>query len=95
MVIGPDKQSIQKMKGLSRQIVFLLSQQKYLFWVLIKRASVCLFVCVEVLQPSQFIGVMSSTVSYLATFFTGQASSSKRLNSIVQILLPDTDNCPS
>ena len=32
---------------------------------------VCLFVCVEVLRPSQPNGVMSSAVSYLA--FTGQA----------------------
>ena len=34
---------------------------------------VCLFVCVEVLWPSQPIGVMSSTVSLPNHTFTGQA----------------------
>ena len=34
---------------------------------------VCLFVCVEVLQPSQPNGVMSSTVSLPNHMFTGQA----------------------
>ena len=32
---------------------------------------------------------------YLTTLFTGQTLSSKRLTSIVQILSPGTDNCPS
>ena len=41
-----------------------------------------LFVCVEVLRPSQPNGVMLSTVS-------------KWLTSIVHILLSETDNCPS
>ena len=54
-----------------------------------------LFVCVEVLRPSQPNGVMSSTVSLPNHTFTGQAKSSKRLTSIVHILLPETDNCPS
>ena len=40
-------------------------------------------------------GVMSSAVSLLNHIFTGQAQSSKRLTSIVHILLPETDNCPS
>ena len=52
---------------------------------------VCLFVCVEVLRPN---GVMSSAVSLPNHTFTGQASS-KRLTSIVHILSPETDNCPS
>ena len=52
-------------------------------------------VCVEVLQPSQPNGVMSSTVSLPNHTFTGQALSSKRLTSIVYILSPETDNCPS
>ena len=55
---------------------------------------VCLFVF-EVLRPSQPNGVMSSTVSLPNHTFTGQALSSKRLTSIVHILSPETDNCPS
>ena len=54
-----------------------------------------LFVCVEVLRPSQPNGVMSSAVSLLNHTFTGQAKSSKRLISSVHILSPETDNCPS
>ena len=54
-----------------------------------------LFVCVEVLRPSQPNGVMSSAVSLPNHTFTGQAKSSKRLTSIVHILSPETDNCPS
>ena len=53
------------------------------------------FVCVEVLRPSQPNGVMSSTVNLPNHMFTGQAWSSKRLTSIVHILSPETDNCPS
>ena len=56
---------------------------------------VCLFVCVEVLQPSQPNGVMSSAVSLPNHTLTGQACSSKRLTSIVHSLSPETDNCPS
>ena len=55
---------------------------------------VCLFVCIEVLRPSQPNGVMSSTVS-LPNTFTGQDESSKQLTSIVHIFSPDTDSCPS
>ena len=55
---------------------------------------VCLFVCVEVLRPSQPNGVMSSMASLPNPTFTGQAYSSKQLTSIVHILLPETDNCP-
>ena len=40
-------------------------------------------------------GVMSSAVSLPNHTFTGQALSSKRLTSIVHILSPETDNCPS
>ena len=54
-----------------------------------------LFVCVEVLRPSQPNGVMSSVVSLPNHTFTGQALSSKRLTSSVHILSPETDNCPS
>ena len=53
------------------------------------------FVCVEVLRPSQPNGVMSSAVSLPNHTFTGQAYSSKPLTSIVHILSPETDNCPS
>ena len=35
--------------------------------------AVCLFVCVEVLRPSQPSGVMSSVVSLSNHMFTGQA----------------------
>ena len=38
---------------------------------------------------------MLSTVSLPDHTFTGQTWSSKRLTSIVHILLPETDNCPS
>ena len=55
----------------------------------------CLFVCVEVLRPSQPKGVMSSAASLPNHKFTGQALSSKRLTSIVHIPSPETDNCPS
>ena len=54
-----------------------------------------LFVCVEVLWPSQSNGVMSTVVSLSNPTFTGQTSSSKQLTSIVCILSPNTDNCPS
>ena len=53
------------------------------------------FVCVEVLRPSQPNGVMSSAVSLPNHTCTGQAKSSKRLTSIVHILSPETDNCLS
>ena len=54
-----------------------------------------MLVCVEVLWPSQPNGVISSAVSLPNHTFTGQAWSSKRLTSIVHILSPETDNCPS
>ena len=38
---------------------------------------------------------MSSAVSFANHTFTGQAYSSKRLTSIMHILMPETDNCPS
>ena len=47
---------------------------------------------VSVLRPRQPIWVISSAVSLLNHTFTGQA---KRLTSIVRILSPETDNCPS
>ena len=46
------------------------------------------FLCVEVLQPSQPNGVMSSAVNLPNHMFTGQTWSSKRLTSIVHILSP-------
>ena len=52
------------------------------------------FVCVEVLRPSQPNVVMLSAVSLPNHRFTGQRYS-KRLNSIVHILSPETDNSPS
>ena len=58
-------------------------------------ANTTLFVCVEVLRPSQPNGVMSSAVSLPNHTFTWQAKSSKRLTSIVHILSPETDYCPS
>ena len=58
-------------------------------------ADYVMFVCVEVLRPSQPLGVMSSTVGLPNHTFTGQDYSSKRLTSILHILLPETDNCPS
>ena len=54
-----------------------------------------LFVCVELLGPSQPNGVMSSVVSLSNHTCAGQASSSKWLTSFVYILSPETDNCPS
>ena len=62
------------------------------FW---HRCWCCLFVCVEVLRPSQPNWVMLIAVSLPNHTFTGQALSSKRITSIVHILLPETDNCPS
>ena len=50
---------------------------------------------VMVLRPSQPNGVMSSAVSLPNHTFTGQALSSTRLTSIVHILSPETDSCPS
>ena len=38
---------------------------------------------------------MSSAVSLHSHTFTGQAKSSKRFTSVVHILSPETDNCPS
>ena len=70
------------------------------FWLLIFVVCflsflVILFVCVDVLRPSQPNGVMLSMVSLPSHTFTGQAYSSKRLTSIVHILLPESNNCPS
>ena len=50
---------------------------------------------VEVLRPSQPNGVMLSAVSLPNHTFTGRLSPLKRLTSIVYILSPETDNCPS
>ena len=54
-----------------------------------------LFVCIEVLRPSQPNGVMSSAVSLPNHTFSEQAKSSKRQTSSVHILSPESDNCPS
>ena len=62
---------------------------------LLFKVSICLFVCVEILRPSQPNGVISSAVSLPNHTFTGQAKSSKRLTSVVHILLPETDKCSS
>ena len=45
-----------------------------------------LFVCVEVLRPSQPIGAMSSAISLPNQTFIGQALSAKRLTIVVHIL---------
>ena len=50
------------------------------------------FVCVEVLRLSQRNGVMSSAISLPNHTCTGKA---KGLTSILHILSPETDNCPS
>ena len=50
---------------------------------------ISIFVCVEVLRPSRPNGVMSSAVSLHNHTFT------KRLISIMHVLSPETDNCPS
>ena len=52
-------------------------------------------ICVEVLRPSQPNVVMSSAVSLPNHTFTGQAYSYKWITSIVHILSPETDKCPS
>ena len=52
-------------------------------------------VCVESSWPSHSNEVILSPISLPNHTFTGQAKSSKQLISIVQILLPETDNCPS
>ena len=59
------------------------------------KATILYVFVVEVLRPSQPNGVMSSAVSLPNHTFTGQAWSSKWLTSIVHILSPETDNCPS
>ena len=51
-----------------------------------------LFVCVEVLWPSQSNRVMLSMVSLPNHTFTGQAWSSKQITSIVHILSPGLEN---
>ena len=52
-----------------------------------KRFFFCCFFCVEVLRPSQPNGAMLSAVSLPNHMFIGQVLSSKRLTSIVHILL--------
>ena len=54
-----------------------------------------LFVCDEILLPTQPKGVMSSGFSLPNHTSNGQAESSKQLTSIVYILLPEIDNYPS
>ena len=87
-------------KSLKSHKIFFLGYRKNVLETLILQVkenepSVLEFVCVEVLRPSQPNGVMSSAVSLPNHTFTGQALSSKRLTSIVHILSPETDNCPS
>ena len=60
------------MRPVKIQIIFLCKGSQILPFVVIKR-HVCLFVCVEVLRPSQPNGVMSSAVSLPNHTFTGQA----------------------
>ena len=56
-----------------------------------RRSENCLFV----LRFYGSVNPVSSAVSLPNHTFTRQAKSSKRLTSIVYILLPETDNCPS
>ena len=51
--------------------------------------SAVLFVCAEVLRPSQPNAVMSIVVSLPNHTFTAQAQCSRRLTSIVHILSPE------
>ena len=76
-------------------LLWPLGPNTCMYYMLISWSLTCLFVCVEVLRPSQPSGVMSSAVSLPNHTFTGQAQSSKWLTSIVHILSPETDNCPS
>ena len=64
-------------------------------WMLIWVTHIWTIVFVEVLRPNQPNRVMSSMDSLPNHTFTGQAYSSKRFTSIVHILSPETDNCPS
>ena len=73
----------------------MFSSLRWEFYGPVNIVKVMSIVCVEVLRPSQPNGVMSSAVSLPNHTFTGQALSSKRLTSIVHILSPETDNCPS
>ena len=81
------------MRGIAKIRKFTMSKSKRSVCIIISREYA--FVCVEVLRPSQPSGVMSSAVSLPNHTFTGQALSTKRLTSIVHILSPETDNCPS
>ena len=54
-----------------------------------------IFICVEILWPSQLNGAMLSMVSLPNHTFNEQARSSKWLTSIAHILLPEIENCPS
>ena len=82
-------------KSLQIYFFYVKCQAKNDFPNDIERREVGLFVCVEVLRPTQPNGVMLSAVSLPNHTFTGQAKSSKRFTSIVHILSPETDNCPS
>ena len=72
--------------------IFYVCLFVHLFYLLIY-----LFVCVEVLRPSQPNWVMSSVVSLPYYTFIGQPRLSplKWITSIVHILSPGTNNCPS
>ena len=82
---------------LTAQVIFLWTSCTLWANVLYLYFFFFFFLCVwvEVLWPSQPNGFMSSTVSLPYQTFTGHASSSKQLTSIVHILLPVTDNFPS
>ena len=90
------------MTKLSPQLSILLMLCKTMLGIGTKHAGcfrslMCylLFVCVEVLRPSQPIGSCRARSVYLATRLLGRLSPLKRLTSIVHILSPETDNCPS
>ena len=70
--LRPTKFKMQPSAGKVMATVFWDAQGVIMLYFPAKR-KVCLFVCVEVLRPSQPNGVMSSTVSLPKHTFTGQA----------------------
>ena len=60
-------------QALLLSFIWAASSKKNAFEHVQSYIGVCLFVCVEVLRPSQPNGVMSSAVSLPSHTFTGQA----------------------
>ena len=72
-------------------LLFLIKVRQIICTVI----SVILFVCVEVLRPSNPMGSCRAWSVYLSILLMGRLKSSKRLTGIVHVLSPETDNCPS